>query len=179
MRRLRAWFSRLGELFGKRQREQEISAELESHLELHIEDNVRSGMSPAQAQREAMMKLGGLEQTKEQYRERRGLPLLETWLRDFRFALRVLRKNLGFALVVVFTLALGIGANTAIFSVLESQLWRPLPFPDSERLSTLRLFSAKILARGTLLRTPCALHGLDRAMLSRVLALTTFHRRAI
>jgi predicted permease len=134
MRQLRAWFFRLGELFGKRRREQELSAEMESHLQLHIDDNVCAGMSPAQAQREAMMKLGGLEQIKERYRERRGLPLLETWLRDFRFGLRVLRKNLGLTFVVVFTLALGIGANTAIFSVLESQLWRPLPFPDSERL---------------------------------------------
>ncbi len=80
------------------------------------------------------MKLGGVEQTKENYRERRSLPILETTLQDCRYALRLLRKNPGFTFVVVFTLALGIGANTAIFSVLESQLWRPLPFPDSERL---------------------------------------------
>ena len=128
MRRLRAWFSRLGEVFGKRRREQDLSAEMQSHLELHIEENVRAGMTPAQAQREAMMKLGGLEQTKEIYRDRKGLPFLETLLRDIRYAGRVLRKNAGFTVVAVSTLSIGIGANAAIFSVLESQLWRPLPF---------------------------------------------------
>ena len=134
MRTLRAWFSRLAGAFSGRRREQELTAELESHLQLHIADNLRSGMSAQEARRDALLKLGGLEQVKESYRERRGLPILEAWLRDFHFASRVLRKNIGFTCVVVFTLTLGIGANTAIFSVLESQLWRPLPFPDSERL---------------------------------------------
>jgi predicted permease len=134
MRKLRALFIRLSELFRKPRREQELAAEMESHLQLHIEDNVRSGMTPQESRRQALLKLGGLEQTKEAYRERRNLPGFETLLRDLRYGLRVLRKNPGFTFVVVFTLALGIGANTAIFSVLESQLWRPLPFPDSERL---------------------------------------------
>ena len=75
MRWLRALFVRFGGLFGKDPRERELAAELESHLLLHIEDNLRAGMSPAQASREAMMKLGGVEQTKENYRERRGLPI--------------------------------------------------------------------------------------------------------
>lgn len=135
MERLRVWFSRLGGALGKARREREFSAEMESHLQMHIEDNMRTGMSPDQARREALLKLGGVEQTKENYRQRRGLPFLETSLRDLRYAARVLRKNLGFTCIVVFTLALGIGANTAIFSVLESQLWRPLPFPESERLA--------------------------------------------
>jgi predicted permease len=134
MRQLRAWFIRFSELFRKPLRERELAAELESHLQLHIEDNLRSGMTPQEARRQALLKLGGLEQTKEAWRERKGLPILETLLRDFRYAGRVLSKNAGFSFVVIFTLALGIGANTAIFSVLESQLWRPLPFPDSERL---------------------------------------------
>lgn len=134
MRQLRAWFSRLGGLFGKERREREFSAEMESHLRLHIEDNLRAGMSPADARREALLKLGGIEQTKQNYRERRGLPFLETFLRDIRFTARSLRKNPGFTFIVVVTLALGIGASAAIFSVLESQLWRPLPFPDSEKL---------------------------------------------
>ena len=134
MRQLRAWFIRLSELFRKPRRERELAAELESHLQLHIEDNLRAGMTPQEARRQALLKLGGFEQTKEAYRDRKGLPMLETLLRDFRYAGRVLCKNTGFAFVVIFTLALGIGANTAIFSVLESQLWRPLPFPDSERL---------------------------------------------
>src|SRR5208282_4195183 len=134
MRQLRAWFIRLGELFRKWGSERELAAEMESHLQLHIEDNLRSGMAPQEARRQALLKLGGLEQTKEIYRERKGLPFVETLLRDFRYAGRVLRKNPGFTIVAVTTLAIGIGANTAIFSVLESQLWRPLPFPDSERL---------------------------------------------
>ena len=135
MRQLRAWFIRLTELFRRPRRERELAAEMESHLQLHIEDNLRSGMTLQEARRQALIKLGGLEQTKEAWRERKGLPFIETLLRDFRYAGRVLRKNSGFTFVIVFTLALGIGANTAIFSVLESQLWRPLPFPDSERLA--------------------------------------------
>jgi predicted permease len=134
MRQLRAFFVRISELFRKPRRERELAAELESHLQLHIEDHLRSGMTASEARRQALLRLGGLEQTKEAYRERKSLPALETVLRDFRHGLRMLRKNPGFTFVVVFTLALGIGANTAIFSVLESQLWRPLPFPDSERL---------------------------------------------
>jgi putative ABC transport system permease protein len=134
MRQLRAWFIRIAELFRKPRRERELAAEMESHLQMHLEDNLRSGMNPQEARRQALLKLGGLEQTKEAYRDRKGLPMIETILRDLRYGLRVLRKNPGFTCVVVFTLALGIGANTAIFSVLESQLWRPLPFPDSERL---------------------------------------------
>jgi predicted permease len=134
MRRLRAFFIRLTELFRKPRRERELADELESHLQLHIEDNLRSGMTAQEARRQALLKLGGLEQTKEAYRDRKGLPVLEALFRDFRYAGRVLRNNTGFSFVVIFTLALGIGANTAIFSVLEAQLWRPLPFPDSERL---------------------------------------------
>ncbi|MGB9466914.1 MAG: ABC transporter permease, partial [Candidatus Acidiferrum sp.] len=134
MRRIRAWFFRAVGLFQRETRERELSAELDSHLQLHIEDNLRAGMSLAQARREAIMNLGGLEQTKEIYRDRKGLPILESLLRDLRHGLRVSRKNPGFTSVAVLTLAIGIGANTAIFSVLESQLWRPLPFPDSERL---------------------------------------------
>ncbi|HKW55767.1 MAG TPA: ABC transporter permease, partial [Candidatus Acidoferrum sp.] len=135
MRWLLAWFSQFGGLFGKERRERELSAEMQSHLQLHIEDNLRAGMSAEEARRAALMKLGGVEQTKERYRDRRGLPFLETSLRDLRFAARVLQKNLGFTSIVVLTLALGIGANTAIFSVLESQLWRALPFRDPERLA--------------------------------------------
>src|SRR5580765_6617438 len=127
MRSLRAWVTRLRGLFKKELRERELSAEMESHLQLHIEDNLRAGMSPAQAWREALMKLGGIEQTKENYRERRGLPTLETLFQDLPHAVRMLRNSPGFTVVAVFSLALGIGATIAIFSVIYSLALRTLP----------------------------------------------------
>jgi putative ABC transport system permease protein len=135
MKFLRALTARLAGVFSKRRREQEFAAELESHLAMQTEDNLRAGMSAEEARRMALLKLGGMEQTRQAYRERGTFPLVEGLLHDLHYALRQARKNPGFAIAIAVVLALGIGAGTAIFSVVNPILFRPLPYPEIERVT--------------------------------------------
>jgi putative ABC transport system permease protein len=121
-------------MFRKRRRDRELAAELESHVQMQIDDSLRAGMTPEEARRQALVQLGGVEQTKEGYRDRRGLPWLETLVKNVRFGLRILRNNPGFTAVALLTLALGIGATTAIFTAAYATLLAPLPYPHSDRL---------------------------------------------
>ncbi len=136
-RSLRAWLLRVTGFVRSAAREREFADELQSHIDLHVADNLRAGMTPAEARRRALMKLGSVAAVQEAHRERRGLPALESLIQDATYAVRGLARNRAFAAACIVTLALGIGVNTAIFSVVYGVLFAPLPYARPEQLITI------------------------------------------
>jgi len=134
MRGLRALGFRVLGMFRRGRAEDEFSAELDAHLAMHVEAGVRAGLSEGEARRRALIRLGGAEQARQAYRERTGLPGLERLMQDVRYALRGFLRNPAFALTAILTLALGIGATTAVFSVVDRILFRSLPYAHDDRL---------------------------------------------
>lgn len=131
---IRILLNRVAALLGRREPESELNDELRSHLELAAEDHRRDGMSDEEARRAALRSFGGVTQVRESFRMREGVPWIENMSRDFSYALRQMKRSPGFAATVIGTLALGIGAATAMFTVVDHMLLRSLPFRDAKRL---------------------------------------------
>jgi len=126
--------ARLRAVFHKGELDDDFAAELAHHLELLTEDNIRAGMDAVEAKRQAHLALGGVEQTRELHREIRGLPLLEQLGQDLRYSLRLLRRERGFAFIALLIIAVGVGLNVTVFSLVNTVLLRPLPFAEAKRL---------------------------------------------
>ena len=134
MRAAWAWLCRLGRTLTGHGRDAELEEELRFHLEMQTAAGIRRGMPVREAERAARLRLGGGEAIREAYRDQRGVPILDTFLQDARYAARGLRRDTGFALIAIATLTLGIGATTSIFSLIRGVLLDPLPYPESDRL---------------------------------------------
>jgi putative ABC transport system permease protein len=127
-------FNRIRSFFRKDPLDRELNQEIASHLEMAVGENITHGMSPEEARRQALVRFGGVQQSLELHRESRGLPWLDVLTQDLRFTFRTLKRDYGFTMVAVLILALGIASNITVFSVVNTILLRPLPFPDSRQL---------------------------------------------
>ena len=136
---LRTLWSRCVAFFGERKLDDELDEELFAHIEFAVEENLRGGMSPQDARRAALLKFGAVAQIKESYRRQRGLPFLDALVQDVRFAVRQIRHAPGFALIAILTLSLGIGANTAVFTLTHALLLKTLPVRDPGELVRLTM----------------------------------------
>jgi putative ABC transport system permease protein len=134
MRFLRRFFIRLSNFTTGRRADQRLQEEMAEHLALQTEENLRAGMSPAEARRQAALKLGAAQAIREHHNAEQGLPLAENFLLDLRYAFRMLYRSPGFSLIAIATMALGIGATTAIYSVIDATLLHPLPYPHPSEL---------------------------------------------
>ena len=139
MKQIRAWVRRVAGVFRTTRRDAELAAEIESHLQLHTDENIRRGMSPEAARRDAVLKLGSMVVVTEEYRDRRGLPLLEQFLQDLRYAGRTMRRSPGVTVVAAITLALGVAGPTVMFAMMKAWILDPLPFPRPETLVDIRM----------------------------------------
>src|SRR5580698_2507076 len=127
-------FARLFSCLSKPPLDADLEAEIAAHIELATQQNIERGLTPVEARRQALVRFGGMDLVKDQHREARGLMKLDIFLQDLRYTIRSLSRDRGFTLIAILLLALGIGANIAVFSVVNNLLLRPLPFPDSDKL---------------------------------------------
>ena len=132
---LRRFWERVRAMLTRRRLDMELDAEVAAHLEMATEENLQRGLPADEARRQALLRFGGVAQAHERQREARGLPGLEILMQDLRYGLRTLSRERGFTAAAVLILALGIGANVAVFSVVNTLLLRPLPFPDAQQLA--------------------------------------------
>ena len=138
----------LRRFFRRKQWDTERAAELESHLQIETDRNVEAGMSPAEARATACRKMGNPARIREAIYEMNSISFVDTFWRDLRFSLRTLRKRPAFAIVVVLSLALGIGANTAIFSLVDGIMFRPLPVPNPSGLVAIDIAASRLTSFG-------------------------------
>ena len=137
MASIRRLFFRFLSLFNGHRQDRELDSELQFCLDMETDENIRQGMSPDEARREAILKIGGIEQVKENCRDQRGLPWLESFLRDILYGVRQLFRNPGISILIILLVTLGVGASTAIFSVVKAVLINPLPYESPEKLTFL------------------------------------------